>query len=157
MNIHDLKDTPVTDLVPHRAPMLFLDRVSGLKGDVFEAHVDLTEQSPMIQAGAVPVWVGLEYMAQATAAYAGAEGRSAGKGPKVGMLLGTRDYRATVPSFALGQSLSIQVRKVISQANGVSAVDGVIADAHGTVLATAQLTVIEIEDLSLVRPHGGSQ
>ncbi|HXC65263.1 MAG TPA: 3-hydroxylacyl-ACP dehydratase [bacterium] len=136
-------------LLPHRPPMVLLDRALGLDGDWFEAEVDVEASSPLHQDGGVPAYVGIEYMAQAVAAYAGAEGLEHGGAVKVGMLLGSRDYQCRLPTFATGMRLKVRVRKALYQAGGISAMDCLVLDAAtGQQLASAQLTVVQVDDVA---------
>ena len=48
------------------------------------------EAGLFVEDGQVPAWVGIEYMAQAIAAWAGCRARAAGKPPQLGFLLGSR-------------------------------------------------------------------
>lgn len=138
----------VEALIPHRHPMVLLDRACGMQDGCFVAEVDIRPASPLGAADGVPAYVGIEYMAQAVAAYAGAEGLEAGGQVQVGMLLGTRDYACTVPVFGLGRRLRVLVRKVLHQPGGISALDCRILDASdGAELARAQLTVVQVDDL----------
>ena len=138
----------VEGLIPHRQPMVLIDRACGMQDGCFVAEVDIRSDSPLGGADGVPAYVGIEYMAQTVAAYAGAEGLEAGGRVQVGMLLGTRDYACAVPVFGWGQRLRVLVRKVLHQPGGISALDCRIADAsNGAELARAQLTVVQVGDL----------
>lgn len=137
---------PVRELLPHRPPMLLLDRALGMDGEWFSAVVGIRPGIPFFAPGGVPAWVGLEYMAQTVGAYNGALGLARGGGPKPGMLLGTRSYTAAVPAFRDGLELEVRVRIDIFQEGGVSSVDCRIR-AEGGELAQAQVTVIEAPDL----------
>jgi len=139
----------VEALLPHRPPMVLLDRALGLDGEWFEAEVDVEPGSPLHQEGGVPSYVGIEYMAQTVAAYAGAEGREQGGAVKVGMLLGSRDYQARLPLFATGMRLKVRVRKALYHPGGISAMDCRVVDAAtGQELAAAQLTVVQVDDVA---------
>jgi predicted hotdog family 3-hydroxylacyl-ACP dehydratase len=136
-------------LLPHRAPMVLIDRALGMDGEWFEAEVDISPASPLCEGAGVPAYAGIEYMAQTVAAYAGAEGRAAGGLVQVGMLLGTREYLSAVPLFRVGQRLRVRVRKALYQPGGISAMECRIVDAvDGRELASAQLTVVQVGDLS---------
>jgi predicted hotdog family 3-hydroxylacyl-ACP dehydratase len=140
---------PVHELLPHRPPMLLLDRalgMDGVDGEWFAATVRIRPGIPFFAGGEVPAWVGLEYMAQTVGAYNGALGLARGGSPKPGMLLGTRAYTAAVPAFRDGLELEVRVRIDIFQEGGVSSVDCRIR-AEGVELAQAQVTVIEAPDL----------
>ena len=138
---------PISELLPHRAPMILINEACGMAGDDFLAKVRITSSSPFFSDVGVPAWVGLEYMAQTVAAYSGAQGLADGGEITVGMLLGTRDYRAMVPCFSDGQELTIRARIELIQDNGVSSMHCRIQDAEGLLLAQADITVINVPDL----------
>lgn len=150
-HLEEICASPVERLIPHRPPMVLLTRAVGLVEGWFLAEVDVSADSPFAQAEGVPAYVGIEYMAQAVAAYAGAEGVHNGGRVQVGMLLGSREYACSGAWFALGSRLRVRVRKLLYQPGGISAMDCRIADATtGVELAQAQLTVVQVEDLSLL-------
>ena len=84
---------------------------------------------------------------QAVAAYNGMEGRSRGAEPKAGFLLGTREYLCNVPVFKDGSRLRVRARKDIHESGGISSLACRIVDEAGAELASAQLTVFEVDDL----------
>ena len=140
---------PIADLVPHRPPMILLDAAGGMEGDSFKATLRIRPGIPFFTDGGVPAWVGLEYMAQTIGAYNGALGLVRSGTVKPGMLLGTREYTASVPVFPEGTELEVLVRIDIFQEGGVSSMDCRIraAGAAGAELARAQVTVIEVPDI----------
>lgn len=140
---------PIAELVPHRPPMILIDEALGMEGDCFRARVRIRPGIPFFSAaeGGVPAWAGLEYMAQTVGAYSGALGLARGGAVKPGMLLGTRDYSASVPVFPDGAELEVLVRIDIFQDGGVSSMDCRIRSADGGIAASAQVTVIETADL----------
>lgn len=100
---------PVTELVPHAAPMLLLDRVLAFEEKALVAEVTIGPHSPYLQAEGVPSYLGIEYMAQAIAALAGARGRAQGEKPRIGFLLGTRLLTSQRGWFRPGERLEIHV------------------------------------------------
>ena len=149
MELNEICRRPVRELLPHREPMILIDEACGMEGQDFKAKVRVTPQSQFFDGAGVPAWVGIEYMAQTVAAYAGAEGLALGGQIHVGMLLGTRDYVAEVPLFNNGQVLDVLVRKDLFQVNGVSSLHCRILEA-GRLLAQAQVTVIDIPDITAI-------
>lgn len=96
-------------LIPHRGPMLLLNRILYTGMDKATCEVVIEEQSLFCVQGAVPAWVGIEYMAQTIATYAGAIDLANGeKEPSIGFLLGCRNYKVEVPEFTVGQHLIIE-------------------------------------------------
>lgn len=145
---------PLEGLLPHRDPMVLLTRALGLEGGDFVAEVDISADSPFFEGSGVPVWIGLEYMAQAVAAFAGSEGAAEGKGARPGLLLGARAFTCVRDRFVEGETLRIVARRVLQQDNGISAMECFIQDAGRVELARAQLTVIQLQDMAALDALG---
>lgn len=143
---------PVADLVPHAGAMCLLHRVIEGDADSLVAEVDIGE-GLFAGEGGVGGWVGIEYMAQAAAAWAGWQARLRGAEPRVGFLLGTRRYDCSRPSFLPGETLRVEVRREFQADGGVGLVACRI-DIAGETVATATLTVFEPEDVgAFLRPR----
>ena len=106
----------VSELVPHKPPMLLLDGVVAFDDRSLTARVRLTEASPFVEDGHVPGLVAIEYMAQAIAAYAGAVLRQRGEPPKLGFLLSCREMVIDVPQLSVGDELHVTARQVWTDA-----------------------------------------
>jgi predicted hotdog family 3-hydroxylacyl-ACP dehydratase len=103
----------IAGLIPHSGRMILLDRIIGFDGHTLSAELLVRDDSLLGNDKTVPAWVGIEYMAQAVAAYAGIRSKLAGEPIKLGFLLGTRRYNSNVASFAVGTALTIQVKNII--------------------------------------------
>ena len=97
--------------------------------------------------GAMPSWIGIELMAQAIAAHVGLVARSHARPPKAGVLLGTRQYRATQPRFPPGAELIVNARMTYRDETGLGAYDSTIT-LNDIVVATANVTVYEPPDFT---------
>ncbi len=97
------------DLLPHRPPRVLLDEILGYDETSLRAAVTVSEKSLFLEPEGVPVHVGLEYMAQACGAFAGALARDRGEAVRIGFVLGARQYRAHVPCFRRGERLMVSV------------------------------------------------
>ena len=102
---------PIVELVPHRPPMLLLDRVLSYDGQCVICETVLGPDSPFVEGGFVPGVVGIEYMAQAIAAGAGLSARDKGEGARIGFLLGCRKLTIAVDSFQVGDRLIVEARR----------------------------------------------
>jgi len=103
---------PIVELVPHRPPMLLLDRVLSYDGDCVVCETVLGPDSPFAEQGEVPAVVGIEYMAQTIAAGAGLSARDKGdQAGRTGFLLGCRNLSIAVDSFQIGDRLTIEARR----------------------------------------------
>lgn len=125
----------VDELVPHSGRMSLLSEIVDYGDDWLQAEVVISRESTFADALGVPAWIGLEYMAQAIAAYSGLEERLQGGKPKIGFLLGTRKYVCTAEHFATGQKLRVRVQAEMLGGNGLNVFncelegDGVSAQA----------------------------
>ena len=102
---------PIAELVPHRPPMLLLDRVLSYDGETVICETVLAPGSLFVDGGEVPAVVAIEYMAQTIAAGAGLLARDKGEGARMGFLLGCRDLTIAVDSFQVGDWLTIDARR----------------------------------------------
>ncbi len=133
----------VTDLILHRGPSMLLDRILDASTTRCLASVRLEPGAWYLQAdGTVPAWVGLEWMAQAAAAFSGHRHREAGREPRIGFLLGTRGYEALVPSFPLGADLEVEAEVLFLDDSGPGAFTCEVRH-KGETLARARLKAIE--------------
>lgn len=141
----------ITELVPHAGPMCLLDRAVEADDERFVAEVTVPSAglfSRDVGEGlGVGAWVGIEYMAQAVAAWAGWQARRAGEAPRIGFLLGTRRYRCSVPRFPAGQVLRVEIRRNFQADNGLGQFECRIESA-GQELASAQLNAFGPRDPS---------
>ncbi|CAN5265352.1 hotdog family protein [soil metagenome] len=126
---------PVRELVPHREPMILIDRVQDAGEDFVVAEVRIKAGIPFFEAEVgVPAWVGIEYMGQSIAALAGVRAKRAERPIRSGFLAGCRRYVCSVPAFKPGSQLTIEVREVsggdpLSTFAAVIRDDGVLAEA----------------------------
>ena len=109
----------LSELVPHAGEMMLLDDLVSCDEESLVATVTIKESAPFFRAGGdvvhngvagVPAWVGIEYMAQAIAAWSGMKGRKLGEPPKLGFLIGTRKYFSNRAVFPLHSRLSVEVK-----------------------------------------------
>jgi predicted hotdog family 3-hydroxylacyl-ACP dehydratase len=146
---------PVTSLIPHRAPMALLDHIVSADQENLRAAVIISAHSTFYdeQTAAVGAWLGIEYMAQAIAAFEGYGSLQRGESVKIGFLLGARNYESHCSGFVAGMVLHVDVHRVLQHENGLGAfdcriIDATISDpvANPVVLATATVTVFKPDD-----------
>lgn len=134
---------PIEHFVAHRGAMSLLSRLVAVDADHALAEVDVGPCSAFARDDGVPAWVGIEYMAQAVAAWAGAQARAAGREPAVGYLLGSRRYSARQAVFVHGRTLRIGVRRELIADNGLGQFACDIRDPSGACIAEAMVSVYE--------------
>jgi predicted hotdog family 3-hydroxylacyl-ACP dehydratase len=103
---------PLTELVPHRAPMLLLDEVCGYDDVSVECLVLLRDDSPFVERGRVRATVALEYLAQCIAVWSGLQGRARGEPMRIGYLVGARELVFAVDHFRVGDELRLKASRV---------------------------------------------
>jgi predicted hotdog family 3-hydroxylacyl-ACP dehydratase len=104
-------EIPVAELVPQSGPMCLLDRVLSHDGSETVCSVRV-EEGGLVAAASdlVPVWVGIEYMAQCVAVYGGLQAYYAGERSLPGLFLGARRLTFRTQCFELGSELCISAR-----------------------------------------------
>lgn len=135
----------IETVVPHRGRMLLVDEL--LFSDADSTIVSATIRYDNIFADdyGVPVWVGIEYMAQAIAAWAGCQALARNEPAKIGFLLGTRRYDSHCQHFPFGATLRIEARRELFGDNGLGMFVCAILDGDKE-LARANVSVFEPPD-----------
>ena len=139
------------ELLPHRAPMVFLDAVESFDSveRSLTATVSITPAhvlySPTL--GGVPNWAAIEFMAQAAAALAGCfdKDRDPAKPVRPGLLLGTRRLTLHADSFAAGRTYRVTAASTFWDAETAAFACTIVDDA-GTVVAEAALNAFRPPD-----------
>jgi predicted hotdog family 3-hydroxylacyl-ACP dehydratase len=137
----------VDDLVPHRGPMSLLDRIDDYGEDWLRASVEIRPGSLFATSDGVPAWVGIEYMAQAAAAFGGIDQVQRGEPPSIGLLIGARYYRSMVQVFPLGIRLDVLAKIALRDADDFAAYDCSLI-AAGNRLAECILKAYRPRDLA---------
>lgn len=136
-----MKDPLIYQLIPHREPMLLIDKVLHVAADSASAEVHITADSPFFMAPTgVPAWIGIEYMGQTAALIAGHQLQQGLTKPHLGFLLGTRQYQIHVPDFADGDILQVSCTQAALSGDQLAQFSCEISRG-GELCATAKLTV----------------
>ncbi len=130
--------------LPHAAPMVLLDRVLETSDQGAVCELDVRPGIPLADDQGVPMWVGVEYMAQCIGVYAGAQAKARGEPIKVGFLLGSRRFESDVTAFSHGQTLRVAVEKVLEQDDGLSVFRCEVSGPEGS--QRAQINVFQPQD-----------
>lgn len=130
-------------VVPHSDRMLLLDTVEHADENSLVASARVRADSPFVRDGVVGTWIGIEFMAQAIAAFEGCRARERGESPKVGFLIGSRHFSSTSPTFAVGATLRVEIVRQYEE-GGLGLFDAKITGDDVT--ADASISVFQPDD-----------
>ena len=149
-----LADIAIDELLPHARPMVLLDEVTAVSENALSARLTVRGDGMFDEATnaakTVPALVGVEYMAQTVAAWAGYHARRRGEAVGSGLLLGARDYHSSTTAFTVGETLDVNVALVLQSAAGLAVFDCTIENERFAV--SARLTVITVDSLDSNEP-----
>ena len=138
---------PLDQLLPHRQPMILLTRMVGAGTTIGVCEVEIGPETLFCEGEGVAAYVGIEYMAQAVAAYSGYQRRCQGLPIEVGFLLGAPKFTSHCRAFLPGQTLRVEVAHVWGESQ-LACFECTITDAQtGALLQQAQLCVFKPENL----------
>jgi predicted hotdog family 3-hydroxylacyl-ACP dehydratase len=134
---------PIEPFVPHKRGMCLLDSIVAVAADHLRAEVTPRADDLFATAQGIPGWVGLEWMAQAVAAWAGVQEAASGGSPLVGFLLGSRRYTCSVEHFTFGEPIQVDIHQEFRADNGLAAFQCQVLNQHEQLLASATLNVFQ--------------
>ncbi len=145
----------IEQALPHAPPMILLNEVVDWDPEKIQTAVTIHPSQPLFQAEGMPAHVAIEYMAQTCGAYVGVEALQAGRTPRIGLLLGTRNFSATQKWIAEGEKLLVSAT-VVFREDEMGVFDCRVAKkGNDDTVATARLTVFQpSEDMTVGAPHG---
>ena len=116
----------VEELVPHAGAMLLLDRIESVSDEAVQATATVRCDGLFEVPGerSLPAWLGIEYLAQAIAAWSGYRERQQGRPIRPGFLVGTRRFESSVARLPAGTRLTIAAECLLEQDDGVSVFEG---------------------------------
>lgn len=130
---------PIVELVPHRPPMLLLERVLSFGADRVVCGACPGPDCIFVRGGALPGVITLEYMAQAAAACLALARPDERAARARGLLVAVRRFSIASDLIAVGTQL--EVMAALSSALGAAARFDCNVTALGQTLASAELTV----------------
>ncbi|KZN48627.1 3-hydroxylacyl-ACP dehydratase [Pseudoalteromonas luteoviolacea] len=135
----------IEQLIAHRDPMILISELTEYDTSQATGVVRITADSPFISEKGVPSYVGIEYMAQMVAAYAGAKALDNGGTIDIGFLLGSRKYKTHIPYFKPAQNLVVSVEELHKEESGLGVFDCKIK-YNDELLAEAKVNVFQPDD-----------
>ena len=149
--------------LPHESPMVLLDKVLSVPEETALCSVVVSENSvlaPFLNVrGALPAWYALELIAQTVGVWSGWHGAQSSEPPQVGMLLGGRALKCSVPEFAAGSELFISVSMVLRDEK-LASFEGVICikqEKDNLQVAKGRLNTYQPDKDELIKLTQGKQ
>ncbi|MDR1283078.1 MAG: 3-hydroxy-fatty acyl-ACP dehydratase [Opitutaceae bacterium] len=146
-------DLPAADYLPHEPPMLLVQRLLEITPDTVACHTapDAATFAPFAnQDGSLPAALLLEIMAQTIGVWAGWHCRAAGQPVQPGLILGCRDFSATLATLPAGACLRSTARKIFyddGTATFECAVETDTVRIASATLTTRRVTWDQLENL----------
>ena len=139
---------PIVDVIPHKYPMILIDSIGQYDEETCCCQVTITEGSPFYNSDkkGVPSYIGCEYMAQAIAAFAGAQALDLDESVQIGFLLGSRKYKTFQPYFNLEETLTITLKELYREESGLRVFECEIINNLKDVVAQANINVFQPND-----------
>lgn len=153
-------DPNLTELLPHRPPMLLLNELLKVEAKQARAAVHISADSPFFIAGhGVPAAIGLEYMGQTAALMAGFEQQqNPDAEPRLGFLLGSRSYKSESPYFTDKQILHIECSEGALVGEELANFNCSIKDANtDAIIASGSLSVLRKAPEKSSKGGGGNK
>jgi predicted hotdog family 3-hydroxylacyl-ACP dehydratase len=101
----------IEDLISHRPPMRLLDELVSHSDEVTTCRVRITAESPFLRHGQVPCLVAVEYIAQCIAVHSTLTA-GAPLSPRIGYLIGVRQFELRRSHFSVGDELVVRASHV---------------------------------------------
>lgn len=142
---------PIQELLPHAGPMLLLDRCTDFGENYVAARCVIGNNCRLFRMpdGRFGAWLLIELMAQTVGVFAGLKNRHLDKPPKIGFLLGTRRFETSVGFLNEGDVVDIRADFIFVGQDGLPSQFQCQALMNSQVVATANLTVYEPENLDV--------
>ncbi|WP_323846029.1 hotdog family protein [Microbulbifer magnicolonia] len=140
-----LQELTAEELVPHSGAMSLLDHLVTVGEETLTAKLRVREDGIFDRHGRVPAYVGIEYMAQAVAAFSGYHAKQAGEEVRLGFLLGTRKFNSNTDSYRCGDELTVEVERLLQAENGMATFECKVSGAG--VEQSARLNVYQPENI----------
>jgi predicted hotdog family 3-hydroxylacyl-ACP dehydratase len=107
-----MKVCALTDLLPHRPPMLWLDELISHDEQHSRCRVTVRADHPFFRDGELDVSVSIEWMAQTVGALVGLRDVALGQPPRIGYLIAVPEATFEIHAFALGDTLEIEATRI---------------------------------------------
>ncbi len=135
----------IGDILPHDMPMILLDRYVSSTDIGLTAEVVISEETPFCDSpSGVPAYIGVEYIAQAIAAFNGLKDLNEGAEVQPGFLLGSRKVNMNCDYFPVGSTLTVNVETSFNDGE-MAVFDGAVT-MNGNTVVDGRINVYQPAD-----------
>ena len=141
----DTLDLPAADYLPHKPPMLFVQRLRAISANsvTCETTLDKPTFAPFANNNTLPSALLMEIMAQTIGVWSGWQCRAAQKPIQPGLILGCRDFLTSTATLHLDTRIRSTAR-IIFQDEDTATFENTIEKIPSEKIATALLTTRRI-------------
>jgi predicted hotdog family 3-hydroxylacyl-ACP dehydratase len=128
-------DWEIAELVPHKPPMVLIDRILEAASDCIVVESDIDADCPFVGKGErLHAWWAVEYLAQGVAVLAGLRERAVGKPVPEGYITSCRRFDSSAATLPLGGTARITATELIQvdMSMGVFACELTVGDFQAT-------------------------
>ena len=140
------------DYLPHRPPMVLLDRVISVSDTEAVCELDITRDSAaapfLSEDGTLPAYFSLELISQTVGVWSGYQNQKAGReNVPLGMVLSARDLKSETAEYPLGCTLTVHIETLMSDGT-IGSCQGEIS-IDGTVVSSGRVNVYQATQAQL--------
>lgn len=138
---------PVSELLPHRPPMIVIDEVVAAGNGWVETRTRVTAEHVLFDTNAreLPGWALIELMAQTAAVFGGLPDHAEQRAIRIGYLLGTRRFELFKRGVSENAVLHVRAVREFHDPDGMGAFDCTVSHGGDTV-AEARLNVYQTDN-----------
>ncbi len=153
-NTASLTDEKLHALLPHRAPMLLLNKFLAVDAKSSAALALVDEQSLFyIPEQGIPAWTGIEFMGQTAALIAGYQQQQGSLPSHTGFLVGSRRYASSIGWFTPGSVLLLQCTELAVVGEGLANFECTLSAFENETLDSVALRFQNDDTIQLTSQH----
>lgn len=121
LEIKMYKKKDLEDILPHKGEIILIDNIVAvdLEKRTLTSNILINKNSIFFdkETNEVPIWIGIEYMAQSIGAFSGIYAQGQSEAAKIGFVIGARNYECFATGFADKECFEIEVKELFFDSN----------------------------------------
>jgi predicted hotdog family 3-hydroxylacyl-ACP dehydratase len=136
---------PIADYLPHRSPMIMLDKIISIQNDFISCSVMVSSDGTLApflnEQNELPAYYFIELMAQTIGIWNGFHAQSTQEKPKIAFLLSSRLFETQIPTAPLNTDIIIEAKLILKDEQLANFEAAIIIDHQN--VAQARLNVYQ--------------